>query len=270
MQILTLIINSTVILTISMIVAIIGNVIGIGGGVMLIPFFILFLHLNSIVASGLSLFTIMLSTIGGTFAFIRQKTISYKLFFIITSLIIPGVIIGSIVNKFVSTQEFKEVLPIFVIFIGAFSLITAKKQLLKKIDSSENDSIKHKKIIRLVSFISGFVSGFFGLGIGGIMGTYLVAVEEISARIAFSTIIMAMTITSLFGFIVHFECAGLDFISWILYLIPLSLGAILGSQVGAYISKKSNLKTLRLYQGYIILSLGISLLIVNILNILKI
>ncbi len=69
----------------------------------------------------------MLSTIAGTFAFIRQKTISYKLFFVITSLIIPGVIIGSIVNKFVSTQEFKEILPILVIFIGTFSLITAKK-----------------------------------------------------------------------------------------------------------------------------------------------
>jgi uncharacterized membrane protein YfcA len=252
-----------------MIVAIIGNIIGIGGGIMLLPFFIFYLHLNSIAASGLSLFTIVLSTIGGTFAFVRQKTINYKLFLIIISLIIPGVIIGSIVNKFVNTQEFKEILPIWVIFIGTFSLITTKKQPLI-INNSENDSIQHKKLTMIVSFVSGFVSGFFGVGIGAIMGTYLVVVEKISARIAFSTLIMVMTITSLFGFLVHYESAGLDLTSWIIYLIPLSLGAILGSQIGAYISKISNIKTLRLYQGYIILSLGISLLIVNILNIIKI
>jgi uncharacterized membrane protein YfcA len=265
--------SSIVILLFSMIVAIIGNVIGIGGGIMLLPFFIFYLHLNSIIATGLSLFTIVLSTIGGTFAFIRQKTINYKLFLIIISLIIPGVIIGSIVNKFVNTQEFKEILPIWVISIGTFSLITAKKQPLKNfnnINNSENDPIKHNKLTSLVSFISGFVSGFFGVGIGAIMGTYLVVVEEISARVAFSTLIMVMTITSLFGFLAHYESAGLDLTSWIIYLIPLSLGAILGSQIGAYISKISNIKTLRLYQGYIILSLGISLLIVNILNIIKV
>ncbi len=270
MHIMPIVFSSIVVLSFSMIVAIIGNIIGIGGGVMLLPFFIFYLHLNSIAASGLSLFTIILSTIGGTFAFIRQKTINYKLFLIIISFIIPGVIIGSIVNKFVNTQEFKEILPIWVISIGTFSLITAKKQPLKKMDSSENESIKHNKLTRLVSFISGFVSGFFGVGIGGVMGTYLVAVEEISARIAFSTLIMVMTITSLFGFLVHYESAGLNFTSWITYLIPLSLGAILGSQIGAYISKVSNIKTLRLYQGYVILSLGISLFIVNILNIIKI
>jgi hypothetical protein len=65
--------SSIVVLSFSMIVAIIGNIIGIGDGVMLLPFFIFYLHLNSIAASGLSLFTIVLSTIGGTFAFIRQK-----------------------------------------------------------------------------------------------------------------------------------------------------------------------------------------------------
>jgi len=254
----------------SMIVAVIGNIIGIGGGVMLLPFFILYLHLNSMTASGLSLFTIVLSTIGGTFAFTRQRIINYKLFFTIISLIIPGVVVGSVANKFVNTQEFKEILPIWVISIGMFSLITTKRQPVKEINNSKNDSIKHKNLTRLVSFLSGFISGFFGVGIGGVMGTYLVAVEGISARIAFSTLIMVMTITSLFGFLVHYESAGLDFTSWIIYLIPLSLGAILGSQIGAYVSKISNMKTLRLYQGYIILSLGISLLIVNILNIIKI
>jgi len=270
MNIMPILFSSIVVLLFSIIVAIIGNIIGIGGGIMLLPFFIFYLHLNSIAASGLSLFTIVLSTIGGTFAFIRQKTINYKLFLIIISLIIPGVIIGSIVNKFVNTQEFKEILPIWVIFIGTFSLITAKKQPLKNINNSGNNSIKHSKLTSLVSFVSGFVSGFFGVGIGAIMGTYLVVVEEISARIAFSTLIMVMTITSLFGFLIHYKSAGLDLTSWIIYLIPLSLGAILGSQIGAYISKISNIKTLRLYQGYIILSLGISLLIVNILNIIKI
>lgn len=264
------ILNNFLVLLVSMIVAIIGNIIGIGGGVMLLPFFIFYLHLNSIAASGLGLFTITISTIGGTFAFIRQKAINYKLFMIIISFIIPGVIVGSIVNRFVNTQEFKAILPFWVMSVGSFSLFTTKKQALKGLEKLDNEKISHNKLTRFVSFLSGFVSGFFGVGIGGVMGTYLITVEQISARIAFSTLIMVMAITSLIGFLAHYVAAGNITPTWIIYIIPLSLGAILGSQIGAFISKRANIKTLRLYQGWVILLLGIALLLVDIVNFLKI
>ncbi|MEM3265803.1 MAG: TSUP family transporter, partial [Thermoplasmata archaeon] len=101
------IINIFVVFFVSVMVSIIGNVIGIGGGVMLVPFFILYLHLTSVVASGLSLFTIVISTLGGAYAFIKQKIFNYKLFIVLIFSILPGVIVGSIINKFVNTQQFK-------------------------------------------------------------------------------------------------------------------------------------------------------------------
>lgn len=259
------ILNGLAVLTVSIIVSTIGNIIGIGGGIILVPFFILYLHLSSIVASGLSLFTIVVSTIGGSYAFAKQKVISYKLLFALIAFILPGIIVGSIVNKFISTQEFKSIFPIWVIAMGIFSLVATKKQLIDT-QIENNSNVKHKKIASLTSFIAGFVSGFFGVGIGGIMGTYLVAVEQISPRVAFSTLIMTMTITSLIGFFVHLSTAVGYSSIWLLYAIFLSIGAVIGSQIGAYISKVSNIKALRLYQGWIILSLGVLLLLIDIIN----
>ncbi|WP_342670531.1 sulfite exporter TauE/SafE family protein [Desulfurella multipotens] len=229
--------------------------------------FIYYLHLSSIIASGLSLFTIVVSSIGGTYAFIKQKTIDYKLFVVIISFILPGIIIGSIVNKFIKTQQFAIIFPLWVIIIGIFSLVSAKKNLLKFNGQSTTNIIKHNNLLRFISFLAGFASGFFGLGIGGIMGTYLVAVEEISPRKAFSTLIMIMTVTSLIGFIVHLTNTNAYSSVWLLYAIFLFIGAVSGSQIGAYISSTLDLKTLRVYQGWIILFLGFFLFLGNIVKI---
>ncbi|MCL4428846.1 MAG: TSUP family transporter [Deltaproteobacteria bacterium] len=60
-------------------VGIVGNAIGIGGGILLVPFFIFYMHLSPLEASGLSLFTIMLSTLGGSYIFYKDKTIDLNL-----------------------------------------------------------------------------------------------------------------------------------------------------------------------------------------------
>ena len=54
----------------ALLVGIVGNAIGIGGGILLVPFFIFYMHLSPLESSGLSLFTIMISTAGGSYIFL--------------------------------------------------------------------------------------------------------------------------------------------------------------------------------------------------------
>ena len=55
----------------ALLVGIVGNAIGIGGGILLVPFFIFYMHLSPLESSGLSLFTIMISTAGGSYIFYK-------------------------------------------------------------------------------------------------------------------------------------------------------------------------------------------------------
>ena len=316
-------------------VGIVGNVIGIGGGILLVPFFLLYMHLSPVKASGLSLFTILASSSGGSFKFIKEKIIDFKLYLMIVLFAVPGVIAGSILSKYIKTDEFKGIFSLIIIIIGVFSLIATNIQTKKaeneidlnidlnkvksdystnsfnikknkeinnkKESSNENiktlsgsgrnknfklksiiiylkhihisSDIKRKKIdrtgntfdyyikkpivINFFSLIAGFVSGFIGIGIGGITGTFLTAVEQIPPRIAFSTVILAMILTSAVGGFIHLSYMRFSYNAIIIYLIPLMIGAIIGSQLGVHISKLLNSRTLRLYQGWIIITLGL-------------
>ncbi|MGC8554811.1 MAG: hypothetical protein ACP5NA_04925 [Candidatus Acidulodesulfobacterium sp.] len=51
--------------------------------------------------------------------------------------------------------------------------------------------------------------------------------------------------------------------------MPLGIGALIGSKTGAYISKNSKAKILRIYQGTFIILLGIMMLAISALNYLK-
>jgi uncharacterized membrane protein YfcA len=311
-------------------VGIIGNIIGIGGGILLVPFFLLYMHLSPVKASGLSLFTILASSSGGSFKFIKEKIIDFKLYLMIVLFAVPGVIAGSILSIYIKTDEFKGIFSLIIIIIGVFSLIATNIQTKKaenEIDlnkvKSDNDAnsfnikknkeinnkkesnneniktlsgsgrnkkfklqsiiiylkhinissdIKRKKIdrtgnifdyyikkpivINFFSLIAGFISGFIGIGIGGITGTFLTAVEQIPPRIAFSTVILAMILTSVVGGFIHLSYMRFSSDAIIIYLIPLMIGAVIGSQLGVHISKLLKSRTLRLYQGWIIITLG--------------
>ena len=315
-------------------VGIIGNTIGIGGGILLVPFFLFYMHMPPLEASGLSLFTIVASTSGGSIKFIKEKIIDFKLFLMIVLFAVPAAAAGSILSKYINTNEFKGIFSFIIIIIGIFSLTATRMQTKRNIHSSHNhnnhnnsneeadtsdinarmhngtvnndenietlsgtnnsidlrlqsviiyfkhisSNIKRKRIdragnkydyyikkpiaINLFSILAGFISGFIGIGIGGITGTFLTAVEQIPPRIAFSTIVLAMIFSSVAGGFIHLAYMKLSF-KTIIYLIPLMVGAIIGSQVGAVVSKLLKSRTVRLYQGWIIIVLGFLMFVIS-------
>jgi uncharacterized membrane protein YfcA len=293
MNVLNLFIVYFTLLVTAFFVGVIGNTIGIGGGILLVPFFIFYMHLSPVESSGLSLFTIMLSTMGGSYIFYKDKTIDLNLYLMILLPALLGIIIGSVLSRYILTNQFKWIFSFIIIGIGIFSLVATKKQAayksnyniqhavplksrsanffnghirktLKESNGTAYDyEIKNPLSINIFSLIAGFISGFIGIGIGGITGTFLTAVEQIPPRVAFSTVISIMAIISLIGGLIHFYYIK-NPLHMAIYIIPLGAGALIGSKIGAFISKNSKAKTLRIYQGTFIILLGILMLAISI------
>lgn len=294
----------TTLFIIAFFVGIIGNTIGIGGGIMLVPFFIFYMHLSPLESSGLSLFTIMISTMGGSYIFYKDKTIDLNLYLMILLPAVLGIITGSVLSRYIPVNQFKWLFSFGIIGIGIFSFAATKKQTATSAKGGNNYKLKRNNeqntaketstrlffnglfsrhirktlvesngttydyeiksplLIDIFSLIAGFISGFMGIGIGGITGTFLIAVEQIPPRIAFSTIISVMAIISLIGGLIHFYYIK-NPLYMAVYIIPLGAGALVGSKAGAFISKKSRAKTLRVYQATFIVLLGILMLLIS-------
>jgi hypothetical protein len=238
----------------AMSIAFIGNMAGIGGGALLVLFFLYYLGLSSVSASGLSLIAISTSSIVGSYSNIRQGFVNLHLFKILLVMGLIGVFLGSLLSFVIPTEIFKGVFGFIPLTIGIFSLAATLKQ--RKIKNYKSPGKTLGKDVSVVGLIAGVISGFTGMGIGGITGTYMTAVRKMNPKIIFSTIILAMIITSVFGGLLHL--GTISFPDNTLFYIPLLIiGAAIGAFIGARVSGIIKSKNLRLFQSLVIIFTGI-------------
>ncbi|MEM0202053.1 MAG: sulfite exporter TauE/SafE family protein [Candidatus Micrarchaeaceae archaeon] len=262
----------------ALIIGVIGNLVGIGGGVLLMIILLFVFKISPVIASGLSLATILVSAMVGSVSNMKQKAINKGLFYTIAVFAGIGIFLGSVFAYFISTKPFELLFGFVSIGIGLFSLLATRRdrRRLTNMDmsfsafsASEKEYIKNstgnRKGINAISVIAGFVAGFFGIGIGGIVGTFLTAIKKMNPKVAFSTVLAAMIITSVLGSALHLLSikAGSDMLE---FLAALALGAAAGAYAGSYASSRIKSARLRFLQGYIIISIGIAALVLALLE----
>jgi uncharacterized membrane protein YfcA len=251
-------------------IGILGNVAGIGGGVLLMLIFIFLLGIDPVVAGGLSLLTIISSTAFGSLINREQGSIDKRLFLDIAVLSGAGAVIGSVLSYYIIVSSFKLFFGITVLGLGLFSFISARieirvnrdKDYLKRTFAESHESgldrFRSHRSLALVSFIAGIISGTFGVGIGAVVGTFLTSIKHIHPKVAFSTLLASMIITSTVGAAVHFSEPGLavNMMLLMMLLVPLLTGAALGGFTGAQLSNRMSFSSLRSSQSYIVMFFG--------------
>ncbi len=241
-----------VIFMLAFLVGLIGNISGIGGGVMITLFLIYMFNFNPLDAAGLSLLTIVFSSLTGFVQNIRKKLVDLRLFIILASVAVLGALLGSVLASYVPSRVFKAVFTVILISLGLFSLYSSHQH--SKSGMADHESREaHSADTGIVSLMAGIVSGFIGIGIGGIIGTYLTAIKKIEPKKAIATIIAATLPVTLAGMLLHFYYTG--FIN-IVYAPPLVIGAFLGGMLGSWIIRRAPQMSLRYFQGYIIIAFG--------------
>lgn len=241
-----------VILSLAFFVGLVGNITGIGGGVMIILFLIYGFNFSPLDAAGLSLLTIVFSSLTGFVQDVRQKIVDFRLFFIIAAIAVMGAVGGTLLAKQISSGMFKGVFSLILIALGIYSVYSSRKHFkagAKNLDISST----YGSSTGIASLIAGVVSGFIGIGIGGIIGTYLTAIKRIEPKIAIGTIIAATLPVTIAGTAMHYYFTG--FVN-IVYAPPLVIGAFTGGILGSWIVGKAPQMSLRYFQGYIIIAFG--------------
>lgn len=242
-----------VIFSLAFTVGLVGNITGIGGGVMIILFLVYVFNFSPLDAAGLSLLTLVFSSLTGLVQNIRQKFIDYKLFLIIAIIAVLGAVVGSVFATFVSSTSFKGIFAVILIILGIYSVYSSHRQTRTGVEDYETDKT-HSPDTGAVSLIAGIVSGFVGIGIGGIVGTYLTSIKRAEPKIAIATIIAATFPITVAGMALHFHYTGLINIA---YAPPLVTGAFIGGLLGSWLVGKAPQVSLRFFQGYIIIFFGI-------------
>ena len=228
---------------------------GAGGGFILVPALLLFVNMPPQIAVGTALIIVFINALSGSWAYIKQKRVDYKLTKYLVIGAIPGSFIGLQLAKVISPDLFYQIFAGLLILFGIYLLFkNSSKQELPRGETIIFTSKVNMNLIGL-GIVMGMISTFFGIGGGWLLVPVLIYLFQIAPHYATATSIFSLCIYSLAGGLLHIYSGNVDWNA----IIWGGTGAIIGSQIGAYLSNKISGKIILQMLSFLLIIIGIRL-----------
>jgi uncharacterized membrane protein YfcA len=220
-----------------------GTLIGAGGGFVLAPALLL-LYPNETpeIITSISLTVVFFNALSGTVAYARSKRIDYRSGMKFAAATMPGAVVGALATTAISRARFNLLFGGLLLLIGLFLGVSpGRKTAVQMGQVPDNSAIifgrsKGALLFGLVMSTGfGFISSFLGIGGGFLYVPALVYLLHFPIHTATATSLFVLTITSLTGLATHI--AADLYQHGVRRAFMLSIGAILGAQVGAKLSQ---------------------------------
>ena len=251
---------------IAFLIGIVAAMLGIGGGVFMVPVLVLlpWYSLDPAVASGTSLAAIIFTSLSSTFRYRKQRRIDYLLGLALASTTIPGAFLGSYSKSLIETRLLGLIFAFFLIFVAARMFIGKRrgedKNAAGKVKERKNRrlidrygySFTYSVDIRVIPFLglaAGFSSGLLGIGGGAVLVPAMNLGIGVPIHIAAATSMFIMIFTSAAGTMTNIWLNQIRFD----YALLLAMGIIFGAQLGAHYAAKVSSRNLQRMFGVILI-----------------
>lgn len=238
-------------LLLGFVAGILGSMIGLGGGIVIVPV-LTFLGFSPQLAASNSLFAAFSNAIASTISYTRQKRIEYLLGLKLGLLSIPGTILGAFISTDITPSVFKALFGIVLIVSSVY--IFSKRKIESK---AYNLSKQIMVLVVAASFFAGIISSLFGIGGGIVFVPLMVIAIGLSMKLAAPTSQFVLLFASASGMIAHTFLGHPDFYQALL----LAVGAFVGGLVGSRLSLEIEEKKLRIIVSSVIVIAAIKLFI---------
>ena len=224
-----------------------GGLIGIGGGIIMVPLMVEILKLPQHKAHGTSLVALVFTGISGSITYALNGSIDIKAAALLALTAIMTASLGARYAGSLTEQKLKKAFGAFLLFCAA--LLFLKLYLPNVIVSDDA-----KPVIYLTTgALTGFLSGMMGVGGGTIMIPVMVILAGFTQHVAQGTSLLVMVPAGSIGAYTHWRMDNVE--SKMLWgLIP---GIIVSTYIGGNIADIISNETLRLIFASILIFLGI-------------
>jgi uncharacterized membrane protein YfcA len=254
-----------------------GGLLGVGGGIIVVPILILAFNLRAQQAVGTSLVMIIFTALSATFAYSRQKRLDWKVGLMGAVVTVPGAVIGAYLTQFFSSNSLTIIFGVFLFFIAASMFrqsnrTTSRDKIQAETKRKTTRSVWKRKIIDAYGnvfqydaniytglallFVGGLASGFFGIGGGLIVVPILAGIVGLPMHIAVATSMLTMIFTSVSGVATHIMLGHVLFE----YAAPIVVGIVVGAQLGARTAKRLRSVSLQRVFAVVVVVIGIILI----------
>lgn len=241
------------------------GLVGSGGSIIAMPILVYLFHIDPVLATAYSLFTVGSTSFVGVFQKAKENLIAFDkiiLFgiptitsvFVTRKFLVPAIpdlfnIFNFIIEKSVLIMIFFS----FMMFFAALKMIRPNKDVKFEISNKLN----YFKII-FIGLLIGLISGFVGAGGGFLIIPALFFLTKTPMKTAVGTSLAIITVQSLVGFLG--DLSNNQIINWKLLLTFTSF-SVIGIFIGNFLSKKIDGNQLKTGFGYFVLLMSILIFI---------
>jgi len=241
-------------------IGVLGGVLGVGGGVFLIPFLVEFVGLTPLESVGLSLLCVIGTSVGSSSRALRSTDVNIGLGFIVEVCMVVGSVGAALVASRMSSVW---LLRLFGLLTGSLALLFVWRAMRPApACPPTSDAAAHwldgevvepgcaparyrlqRPVLSSVMVLgTGVASGLFGIGGGMLNVPILSVVGRIPLRAAAATSAFAMALSGAAGAAVHVSNGTVP----VLLSVPLLVGVIPGGRSGTLLQAKFTTRTLQL------------------------
>ena len=237
-----------------------GVLVGAGGGFIIGPVLILLFGWSTKMAVGTSLVCVSLASISGAISYLRLRIVDIRSALLFGIAAMPGAILAVIGLEKIESSIFYLLFSSLLFLTGIYIFWSPLKSEQKEVKHTKYQGENPQKfkvywrvyrninpktgekyffnfiepLAILLNTTFGFISSFFGIGGGPLRTPSLVYFFNFPIKVATATSVATMSIYTIFGSITHGISGNVDIIK----VLPLGVGAIIGSQIGVILSKK--------------------------------
>jgi uncharacterized membrane protein YfcA len=247
--------------------ALVAVMIGVGGGVFIVPLLTLAYGFIPAHAIGTSLLVIIFGGLSATIGYSRHKLVFFKVGLLLAIATVPGSIVGAFLTSVLSGA-------VLGLFFGAFLIAVAVRMIFSnnlfrakkpgaadsKVIWSEPEILTNKRRFLEafgLCFFGGVVSAFLGVGGGLVFVPVLSLVLLLPIHVVVATSMFTMVFTSFAGVLQHWTLGNVN----LEYGLLLAVGAIVGAHVGAWACKRISGEKLQVVFAVTLILLSVQMIL---------
>ncbi|MEJ2008233.1 MAG: sulfite exporter TauE/SafE family protein [Acidobacteriota bacterium] len=238
----------------------IGVLVGMGGGIILVPMLILLFHVNAHYAVGASLVSVIATSSGGTATYIREGYTNLRIGMFLVVAASAGGVLGALISGHLAPATITAVFGVVLLFCGVLSWRRREESesagpsdpLARRlhlegsypaINGWRSYKVYHVATGFFMMILAGTLSGLLGIGAGAVNVLSMDQIMRLPYKVSSTTSNFMIGITAAASAGVYF---GNGFIDPSLTM-PVMLGVFLGAMIGARFLTGAKSRSLRMF-----------------------
>ncbi len=209
-----------------------GSLLGLGGGVLIIPMLTLVFGIPMKEAVGTSLICVIATSSGAASLYVKKHMADIRLGMTLELATTIGAIVGGLVAGIIKPEVLAILFSLLLAYI-AFSMTRKRAEKNLEADSSnpEDYQVNNLPLGMGASFFAGNISGLLGVGGGVIKVPTMYLLMGVPLKVAAATSNFMIGVTATAGAFVYFARGEVDLLVSGSTMIGVFLGALIGSRM---------------------------------------